>query len=330
MPRPQSNRQRFTVPLAAALAAAAGLAPSGAAAQARPPRVVVLEVQYSGEMPTALRQRVDQQIVAGMRSREVDVVAPEDLAPALAPLGPSLSTSCRAGHCVRWILDVLDADGGLVVGVSALETSFTVTLVMLGPDGDELDRVERRCDICTYEELEESVRAGVGQLDVTVPRRLRAGRVGVVPAPGDARVVVDGVAVGTGAVSVPVTVGRHRVGALREGYLPMDREVVVEAEQTTRVDLRLTPGEPEPPPPSTPRRRDPRLWLWTALGTGAALATAGGVLFSLGAACIDVSPDGSCEREADHAPLGAGLLGGGLAAALVSAVALTILTLTAP
>lgn len=330
MPRPPSNRPHISVCLAATLAAVVCLAPSAARAEQRPPRVVVLSAEYAGDMPSTLRERIDAELLEALGARAIDVVSPGAVATALAPLGPSLSSSCRAGQCVRWILDILDADGGLVSGVSALETSYTVTLVMLGPDGDELDRVERRCDICTYEELEDSVRAGVGQLDVTVPRRLRAGRVGVVPAPSDARVVVDGVAVGTGSVSVPVTVGTHRVGARREGYLPVDREVVVEPEQTTRVDLRLTPGEPPPPPAPAPRRRDPRLWLWTSLGTGAAVATAGGVLYGLGASCVAVGPDGACERESDLGPVGAGLLGGGLAAAVVSAIALTILSLTAP
>ena len=314
---------------ALAVATFGALLPSRAAAQDHPPRVVVLDVAFTGGVPPATADRVRGAMLEAMSARGVEVVPPAVASSALAPLGPAVQ-GCRAGQCVAWILDVLDADGGVLVDVGAVESSYAMALVVLGPDGNEAHRLERRCDICTFEELAAAAVAAVADLELDVPRRLRTGRIAVRPSPSDTEVSVDGVVVGVGALSIPVSVGRHTVSGTREGHLGSERAVEVEAEETARVDLVLEPGHPPPPPPPPTRPLDPRSFLWSAIGTGAALALAGGVLYAMGTSCIDRGPDGGCERSWDARPTGAGMLGGGLGAALVAAVVATIVSIARP
>ena len=281
-------------------------------------RVILLEVEFSESFQGPLQERLTQRLVTALRRQELDVVEPETVSAALRPMGPSLSESCRGGRCVGWILEVLDGDAGMMVTVDGFESSYSVTLSLFGPYGEIVGRVERRCDICTFDELAESVAVAGRQAASQIPRRIRAGRIGVFPTPEDAEIEVDGVVMGRGAMSLPVPEGTHLVEARARGYRRQREEVNVEANTSLRLELALVEGRDfgESIPDDVPSVISP--WLWAAMIVGLAASAAGGALTGLGQRIDD---------DSSVTIAGVGVLSAGLTLAFSSGVSLLILTL---
>lgn len=311
--------------LAATVIALTLFVPSSAGAEtgrANAPRVAILETSLSDSMRGPLRERVLGRLIEALRDGGLDVVEPEAVTRTLEPLGPALAESCRAGQCVSWVLDVLDADVGLRLSIRAVESSYTITVTVLGPEGDELTESEGRCDICTFEELGDAVAEVAEEVVPAIPRRIRAGHLGVAPSPEGAEIRVDGVSLGRGALTVPLPPGRHVVEA-RLGERGARREVEVAADRTTRLDLVLTVGSDRPEQRST---RGIEAFLSASVALGLAFAVTGSVLLGLDPVCLTETRDGGCGRTwNEQHELGAGFLASGLAVALSAGISLIFL-----
>jgi PEGA domain len=133
----------------------------------------------------------------------------------------------------------------------------------------------------------------------------KVGRVVVEVQPAEARVTIDGEPCLSGPEACLVDAGTHRVVAVRAGYEPVERAVVVEKGRTATVALSLEEA-------GTP--------LWPIL-----LASTGGVAFATGVALSVVGMKGPPEeRDLPMAVTGEVLVGTGLAAGAVGAVVLAI------
>jgi hypothetical protein len=278
-------------------------------------RVVVLEVEFSGGVEVPLRERLTSSLAEALRRQGLDVVEPRAVVDALEPLA---SQSCRAGRCVGWILEALDGDAGLVAFVDVVESSYAVRLTLLGQYGDEIGHAERRCDICTFDELADSVAIAGGHLVSQIPRRVFIGRLGVFPTPPAALVSVDGVAVGRGALSLTLPIGLHVLEVRSPGFRPSRREVLLRADDTTRVEVQLARGQIVRADDSG--RRDPlHAALWSTATMGGVIALTGAILMGINGSCW---ADGDGESCANAFAVGIGLLSGGLGLGGASALGL--------
>lgn len=278
-------------------------------------RVVVLEVEFSGDVAAPLRERLTASLAEALRRQGLDVVEPAAVADALQPLA---SPSCRAGRCVGWILEALDGDAGLVAFVDVVESSYAVQLTLLGQYGDEIGRAERRCDICTFDELADSVAIAGNHLVSQIPRRVSVGRLGVFPTPRAALVSVDGVAVGRGSLSLTLPVGLHTLEVRAPGFRPSRREVLLRAEDTTRVEVELSRGQVARVVDDA-RPHPFRAALWSTATMGVVIALTGAILMGINGSCWADDDGGSC---ADAFAVGVGLLSGGLGISGASALGL--------
>lgn len=77
---------------------------------------------------------------------------------------------------------------------------------------------------------------------LTLILTLAKAQVLVISNPFDAEVIVDGQPVGQTPASLATTVGQHRIGVFKEGYLPYVQEVQVAMEGVTRVEAVLKQG----------------------------------------------------------------------------------------
>jgi hypothetical protein len=281
-------------------------------------RVVVLEVQFSGGVEVPLRERLTSSLAEALRRQGLDVVEPQAVVDSLQPLA---TQSCRAGRCVGWILEALDGDAGLVAYVDVVESSYAVQLTLLGQYGDEIGHAERRCDICTFDELADSVAIASGHLVSQIPRRVFIGRLGVFPTPTAALVSIDGVAVGRGALNLTLPVGVHSLEVRAPGFRPNRREVVLRADDTTRVEVELSRGEvvrvddEAQPQPF-------RAALWSTTTMGVVIALTGAILMGINGSCWGDDEGGSCGTVF---AVGVGLLSGGLGIGAASALGLAAL-----
>lgn len=141
-----------------------------------------------------------------------------------------------------------------------------------------------------------SVRVALpGFVQAVLPVEIEAGRSQVLPVsleplgtgalhltvqPPDAAVKVDGRLVGTGSMVQPqLTAGPHALELTREGYAPLQQNVVLEAGAALHLNLALRPTAPAvaalPTAPATPSAtRSPQVlratgWSLTAVGVGA-------------------------------------------------------------
>jgi hypothetical protein len=268
-------------------------------------RVVVLEVTFSGTVAEPLRERLTSGLAEALRRQGLDVVEPPAVAAALSPLG---SQSCRAGRCVGWILEALDGDAGLVAYIDVVESSYAVRLTLLGTFGDEIGRAERRCDICTFDEVADSVAIAGSHLVSQIPRRVFVGRLGVFPTPIAASISVDGVAVGHGSLSITLPIGLHTVEARAPGYRVGRREVLLRTEDSTRVEIDLVRGQMVRVDEGS--RLDPfRAALWSTITAGAVIALTGTILMGINGSCWESGGSESCN---DAFAAGTGLLSFGL------------------
>lgn len=282
-------------------------------------RVVVLEVEFSEGVRRPLQERLQASLVEALNRQSLDVVEPETVEEALRPLGRSMSESCRAGRCVGWILEVLDGDAGLVAHIDAFESSYSVTLNLLGPYGGEIGRAERRCDICTFDELADSVAIAGRQLSHQIPRRVHVGRLGIFPTPEDAAISVDGVAVGRGSLSLTLPVGLHVIEARLSTFQLVRREIMMRPDDMLRLEIELERAQPVVIEEEGPDVRRPVLWSTATFGIVAALT--GVIMMGIHGSCRDDVTDSQCTSAFSA---GISLLSVGLGMSIVSGVALAL------
>ena len=280
-------------------------------------RVVLFEISSSTPIPPALEARISAAVTAGFEAQQIYVIQPETVAWTLAPLGAPIAQSCRAGNCVSWILDTLEADVGIRVGVTAAESSYSVTVTIVGPLGEAFAQRSGHCDICTIEEFLSRLSEVSAQLAARIPRRVNQGLVSVSPNPADAEVVIDGVFVGRGTLYVPLPAGQHEVEARLLGFREARQQIMVNPDAWAHLRLSLEPGRARPLRTRQAVRLGP--FLWTATGVGAALAVTGGILLGTHQRCDGPDATSSCDTQGS---MGAGFLTGGLTAALVGGVGL--------
>jgi hypothetical protein len=283
-------------------------------------RLVVLQVAASSTVFPALRRRVESAVLDGFRSRDIHVLEADTVASTLAPLGSPLALSCRAGHCVSWILDALSADAGLVLHVTAAASSYTLEMTILGPYGEELAQSEESCAICTIEEFLERVGRVAAEESVRVPRRVPSGRVGIYATPSDALIHVDGLSLGPGPLHLPLAEGTHLIEASHDGHSSVRQTVQVQPGRLSLVDLELTRGGDALKPRGHARNVRPFLWVTVATTLGAAVV--GAVLLGTHTNCDAADEHRPC---ATLAWTGLGLLTGGVAAALTAGIGLFLL-----
>jgi len=283
-------------------------------------RLVVLQVAASSTVFPALQRRVESAVLDGFRSQGIHVLEAQTVSNTLAPLGTPLAHSCRAGHCVSWILDALSADAGLVLHVTAAASSYTLNMTIMGPYGEELSRSEESCAICTIEEFLERVGHVAAEESPRVPRRVPSGRVGIYATPADAQIHVDGLSLGPGPLHLPLAEGAHLIEASHEDHASMRQTVQVRPGRLSLVDLELAQGHEALKPRGHERNVSPFLWVTAATALGAAVV--GAVL---------LGTHSQCDADDEHRPCttlawtGLGLLTGGIAAALTAGIGLFLL-----
>ena len=286
------------------------------------PRIVVYSILFTRSLLEPIRERVLQRLYLGLENLDIDVIDHNEAVGALEMDGPSLTSTCVTGQCTRWILEACGADAGLRFRVEVVENSYNISLRLIGPGGNELQHLTRRCDICTFDEFEEAVAAVTGEIQPDVPRVVHPGRLDIIPSEARAQVLVDGVDLGAGELIVPLPPGLHVVEARLDGFEVARQEILVTASRTTRLELDLFASPLSAPEPRRGYRVEP--WLWASFVVGVTATIAGGLL-------IGFDPgDHDPGEENEFLPWAGGTMGAGLAMTLISAISLAVLEAREP
>lgn len=185
----------------------------------------------------------------------------------------------------------------VAVGATAIDRTVTLTAYWLAKGKDAI--TERRvCARCT----DDKMRDGADELMIALARAgSDRGLVKLTSTPPGASVTVAGKVVGKTPLDYSLREGEHQVVLAVPGRPAETRKLAVLRGQTQALDVVF--GEQ---PPSAPNRT----LAYAALGGGAVLALAGGLLFVLDE---DMPPPTGPQepRYRDSAPLGVGLAAGG-------------------
>jgi hypothetical protein len=270
--------------VASGLAAVLGMvAPAPVAAQApEAHRVDVRPLEVEGELPAHQRAQLEEAIGQGV---------------------------ARSG------LEIVDDPGADTVTATVRVQGGDQHLAMqlAGADGVARAKVEQTCDLCGAAELAElaadlaaALGRKVGAQDGQPPR------LDVQSRPAGARVLVDGVAVGTTPLQVDVEPGEHTVAVEREGH------------STRTHELSFAPGELESLSVTLEPDRGVLPWLaavgWTGLAVGAASAAGGVTLLAIDGRPITTDCTGDNRDDDGDCKFVHETLGGGVALIAVGAV----------
>lgn len=164
-----------------------------------------------------------------------------------ARVGALLATEIAA--FARPLARLPEGNAGLFVSTEPRGARLTIDAVPVGttPDAGPLMlapgryRLELRIDGFLPETRSVDLREGDTSFVHVVMTAITGGSIRVQAVP-EARVRLDGAAVGTTPLTVPARSGRHEVVLERDGFLPEVIEVPVRTYRVTRVDATLTPA----------------------------------------------------------------------------------------
>ncbi|HWB77675.1 MAG TPA: PEGA domain-containing protein [Nannocystaceae bacterium] len=289
------------------LALAVALAPVHADARAPERHIVAMPLVVEGTLPENVRKDLGARFVKGLGG---------DADPADANAATCTDAACwqsRAGE--------LGASHFVVAKLTVADRDYDVQAELIdGTSGKVLASAARRCEICGYDEVAETVddvagllRRKLGAASATLPV------LAVKSTPPGALVTVDGERVGTTPLQIDVAPGAHDVRVSKLGYVAkLERVVMVEGvRQDVEATLAIAPDE------ERARGR-------SGMRIGGAVATAiglAGLGVGIGLAVLDENPiksrcggdnkdiEGNCKYRYDS-------LGAGIAIAVVGGAAL--------
>jgi hypothetical protein len=254
------------VVLAAGLAITAGSAPADAQDV-----VAVAPLQVSGDLPPRWTQALRKAVDRGLQRGKFGTT--------------SLDAECADARC--WAHEAEGSSAKNVVVVSVHESYKVYELqaqIVRVRDAKVVATTNDTCEVCGLADVEERTEA----LAATLRDRLDAGTEGpprllVRSDPPGARVLVDGVEVGTTPMSYEGTEGQHRLRVELPGHAPAERDLKLVEGVDETLDLQLV--EQKGLGPSDPSGGDvPDAWArtrplvisgWTALGVGLASVATG-------------------------------------------------------
>jgi hypothetical protein len=199
--------------------------------------------------------------------------------------------------CARRVVEkraksaVVFAQVSVTAGDTALDRTVTLTAYWLDKGRDAIAE-RRQCERCTDVTLRKTADELMAALAGSGSSR---GLLKVESTPSGADVLVDGKRVGTTPFEQPLPLGDHRIVVQAPGRTPAARRISLKKGQPAAVEAVLAP-------------KPGRGLAYLAIGTGVAMAVAGGVLFALDE---DVPADKTKPDYFDSAPAGIGLAAGG-------------------
>ncbi len=254
----------------ALLASALALAPvrlaraEDAAAPSRP-RVVVLAPGLTGDISTAAADAITSALHDGLRRSDVEIIASE-----------RASQRCADATCRGAEIRETHADALVAIDVAAVQRDYDVRLTLIDASGEEVARVERRCELCGVTELGEHVDAQA----VALVSRLRAPQAEVSmlslrSTPSGAVVRLDEQVVGETPLERQVELGTHVLRLSLRGYVDELRrfEALAGVREAMTIELVRVPD--------SDRKRRLRAGGFAALAIGTAALAAGLTLVSL-------------------------------------------------
>lgn len=283
-------RTRPPSPVVAASHEAPAAPPAGGADRSNAPsrtRILVLAPRLEGDVSSAAASTIVEALSDGLRRGSVEVVS-SDIA----------AVDCEDVSCRRDAVRTAGADQLVAIEVVGARRDYDVAITLVnGETGDEVARVERRCELCGVAELAEHVDAQAAALLARLQSQSAAPATLVVRStPPGALVRIDEQVVGETPIDRRVEVGTHVLHLALRGYVDEQRrfEALAGVRETIAVEL--------VPLPDSDKRKRMRAGGFAALAIGAAVTAAGLTLVGIHArpnvsACSgdDVDADGDCK-----------------------------------
>lgn len=278
---------------------------ASSAAQAQTPsskeRLAIARLDWSGNVPPPLQRALAERLVGGLTAVAFEVLRP----------GPEIiagrGQDCNTADCWRKLAESQRVSYLVKASIEENDKTFAITLELIsGRTGGVVGTNRERCEICGVEEVGEKMSLAAATLRSRLEALAQApSRFVIRTRPEGATVKLDGRPVGRSPVDVTLTAGPHQVVIEREGYSPLDRELVVTSGVDETLDLDLV---------RLPTDFPFRALGWSAIGAGVALAASGIYVLSMDGdevACGMTEKDGMghCPRVYKTNLLGASLLG---------------------
>ncbi|HWB82024.1 MAG TPA: PEGA domain-containing protein [Nannocystaceae bacterium] len=222
-------------------------------------RIVVLAPQLDGDVSAGAAAEVDGALRDGLSRGDVEVVS-SDIPGA----------SCADAECRRAAASDARAAAVIAVRVAAVRRDYDVTLTLIdGASGEEVARVERRCELCGVAELGEHVDGQAAALlsRLQSPQAAPA-TLAVSSTPSGALVRLDDAVVGETPIERRVELGTHVLRLSLRGYVDELRrfEALAGVREAIAIDM--------VPLPNSDERRRLRAGGFVSLALGtAAIAT---------------------------------------------------------
>jgi hypothetical protein len=235
-------------------------------ARADRPRIVVLAPQLEGDVSSAAADTIVEALHAGLRRGDVDVVTSEVAA-----------ATCTSAACRRDAVHKAGGDELVSIRVVGERRDYDVAIALVdGETGDEVARVERRCELCGVAELAEHVDAQAAALLARLQSQSAAPATLVVRStPAGALVRIDEQVVGETPIERRVEIGAHVLRLGLRGYVDEQRrfEALAGVRETIAIEL--------VPLPTSDRQRRMRAGGFAALAIGSAVTAAGLTLVAI-------------------------------------------------
>jgi hypothetical protein len=237
-----------------------------ASAGADRPRIVVLAPQLEGDVSSAAADTIVEALHAGLRRGDVDVVASK-----------VATATCVDAACRRVAVREAGGDELVSIRVVGQRRDYDVAIALVdGETGDEVARVERRCELCGVAELAEHVDAQAAALLARLQSQSAAPATLVVRStPAGALVRLDEQVVGETPIDRRVEIGSHVLHLSLRGYVDEQRrfEALAGVRETIAIEL--------VPLPASDRFRRMRAGGFAALAIGSAATAAGLTLVAI-------------------------------------------------
>jgi hypothetical protein len=278
---------------------------SSAASAAEPgtskERLAIVRMDFGGNVPPPLRRALGDRLMVGLQAVAFEVLRP---GPEVVAGG---GRDCSTADCWRQMAESLGVSYLVRAAVEENDKTFAITIELIsGRTGIVVGTNRERCEICGAEEVSEKMNLAAATLRSRLEAIAQApSRFVIRTRPDGASVKLDGRVVGRSPVDVSLTAGPHQVVIEREGFSPLERELVVTSGVDETLDLDLI---------RLPTDFPYRVLGWSAIGAGVALAVSGIYVLSMDGDEVTCSvnqkdPMGHCPRVYKTNLLGASLLG---------------------
>lgn len=296
-------------------ATAISLAPAWAMAE---PRTGVLPLDMEGKLPPNGGAAISAEIDEGLRAAGATVVPTAELSKTA---GTSLS-SCRDEACLQGVASKASATHLVRPSVRMEESDYVIALELVDASGKVVHQASQTCELCGLTEAQAVARS----LAESLKEHLAVAGTGTLTVRSDppgAEVLVDGEPAGTTPLELPIAAGEHSIVLRLPGHVDEQRRVVVEAGETSAVEVPLVASAPaEDAKPD--RSALLRPLGWASIGVGAAALGSGIALLVLDenpvkftrCSGIDVDAEGNCRFRHDT-------LAGGIVMTIVGVVGIT-------